>query len=95
LYSAAVVVPKPHIIAFGNWTLAKWWVAPAESKVLTPSRYRDHIAYCVASADGKKLFVAQLGRKKPILKKTLGELAAMTCPTPSVERPAGSVRQPR
>jgi hypothetical protein len=36
--------------------------------------YRDYIAYCGVSDDGKKLFavVAQLGRRKPILKKPLG-----------------------
>jgi len=41
----------------------------------TLSWYRDYIAYCGASDDGKKLFamVAQLGRRKPILKKLLGE----------------------
>ena len=40
-----------------------------------PSWYRDYIAYCGISDDGKKVYVvvAQLGRKKPILKKSLGE----------------------
>jgi hypothetical protein len=42
-----------------------------------PSWYRDYVAYCGVSDDGKKLYfvVAQLGRKKPILKKSLGEVA--------------------
>lgn len=39
------------------------------------SWYRDYIAYCGVSDDGKKLFavVAQVGRRKPILKKDAGE----------------------
>jgi len=37
----------------------------------TASWYRDYIAYCGVSEDGKKLYavVAQVGRRKPILKK--------------------------
>jgi len=37
--------------------------------------YRDYIAYCGVSDDGKKLFavVAQLGRRKPVMKKPLGD----------------------
>jgi hypothetical protein len=39
------------------------------------SWYRDYIAYCGVSEDGRKLYavVTQLGRRKPILKKPLGE----------------------
>src|SRR5579864_3067660 len=39
----------------------------------TGSWYRDYVAYCGVSDDGKKLFavVAQLGQRKPILKKVL------------------------
>jgi hypothetical protein len=39
------------------------------------SWYRDYVAYCGASDDGRKLYavVAQLGRRKPILKKPMGE----------------------
>ena len=38
------------------------------------SWYRDYAAYCGVSDDGTKVFaiVAQLGRKKPILKRELG-----------------------
>ena len=38
--------------------------------------YRDYVAYCGISDDGKKLFavVAQLGRRKPVLKKSLGDI---------------------
>jgi hypothetical protein len=41
----------------------------------TASWYRDYIAYCGVSDDGKKLYaiVAQVGRRKPILKKDAGE----------------------
>lgn len=39
------------------------------------SWYRDYVAYCGVSDDGKKFsaVVAQLGRRKPVLKKALGE----------------------
>lgn len=41
------------------------------------SWYRDYVAYCGMSDDGKKLFavVAQIGQRKPVLKKSLGEAA--------------------
>jgi hypothetical protein len=59
----------------------------------TASWYRDYVAYCSVSDDGKKLFavVAQLGRKKPILKKPLGEpegddLPDSECPAPAWQR---------
>jgi hypothetical protein len=39
------------------------------------SWYRDYAAYCGVSDDGKKLFavVFQVGRRKPVLKKALGD----------------------
>jgi hypothetical protein len=42
------------------------------------SWYRDYVAYCGISDDGRKLsaIVMQLGRRKPILKKPLGEAAS-------------------
>jgi len=59
----------------------------------TASWYRDYIAYCGVSEDGKKLFaiVAQVGRRKPILKKDVGEPAGdadpdSECPAPVWER---------
>ncbi len=38
------------------------------------SWYRDYIAYCGVSDDGKKIYaiVAQISRRKPVLKKPLG-----------------------
>jgi hypothetical protein len=59
----------------------------------TASWYRDYIAYCGVSDDGKKLYavVAQVGRRKPILKKDAGEPAGgddpdSECPAPVWER---------
>src|SRR6266478_5425158 len=59
----------------------------------TASWYRDYIAYCGVSEDGKKLYavVAQVGRRKPILKKDAGEPAGANdpdseCPPPVWER---------
>jgi len=57
------------------------------------SWYRDYVAYCGVSDDGKKLFavVFQVGRRKPVLKKPLGETAEedmpdSECPAPAWER---------
>jgi hypothetical protein len=46
-----------------------------DTLVSAASWYRDYIAYCGVSDDGKRLFavVAQLGRRKPVMKKLLGE----------------------
>ncbi len=59
----------------------------------TASWYRDYIAYCGVSDDGSKLFamVAELGRRKPILKKLLGEAEGddtpdSECPAPTWQR---------
>jgi hypothetical protein len=59
----------------------------------TGSWYGDYFAYCGVSDDGKKLFaiVAQLGRRKAILKKPLGEpggdeMPDSECPAPSWQR---------
>ena len=59
----------------------------------TASWYRDYVAYCGISEDGKKLYamVAQVGRRKPILKKDVGEPANddvpdSECPPPAWDR---------
>jgi hypothetical protein len=59
----------------------------------TASWYRDYIAYCGVSDDGKKLYaiVAQVGRRKPILKKDAGKPGGdddpdSACPAPVWER---------
>ena len=55
------------------------------------SWYRDYAAYCGLSDDGKKSYaiVAQLARRKPILKKALTDKASddgALCPTPVWQR---------
>jgi len=74
------------------------------------SWYRDYVAYCGVADDGKKMYavVAQLSRRKPVLKKPLSnegisEDAApdSACPAPFWQRgparvsfePAGSAKQ--
>ena len=52
--------------------------------------YRDYAAYCGTSDDGQKVIVlvVQLGRRKPLLKKTVGEAneSQQTCGAPLWER---------
>ena len=55
--------------------------------------YRDYVAYCGVSDDGKNLYavVAQLGRRRSVLKKALGDAPAddvpdSACPAPSWQR---------
>ncbi len=57
--------------------------------------YRDYVAYCGVSDDGGKLYavVAQLGRRKPLLKKTLGEAQAKDAPDSQCAAPIWQ-RQP-
>ncbi|MBZ5705730.1 MAG: hypothetical protein LAN63_10280 [Acidobacteriia bacterium] len=57
------------------------------------SWYRDYIAYCGVSEGGKTVYavVTQLGRRKPVLKKALGEASAhdlpdSECPAPAWQR---------
>jgi len=52
------------------------------------SWYRDYAAYCGLSDNGEKVHavVAQLGRKKPVMRKELG--AASQSDTPDSECPA-------
>jgi hypothetical protein len=74
------------------------------------SWYRDYAAYCGIADDGKKIYaiVAQISRRKPVLKKILSEngiaddtAADSACITPSWQRgpvrvsfdPAGAARQ--
>jgi hypothetical protein len=59
----------------------------------TASWYRDYVAYCGVSEDGKKLYavVFQVGRRKPILKKDAGVPSAgdepdSECTAPTWER---------
>lgn len=57
------------------------------------SWYRDYVAYCGVSDDGEKLYavVAQVGRRKPIVRKDLGaahgrDLPESECPAPEWQR---------
>lgn len=67
------------------------------------SWYRDYAAYCGTSDDGEKLYavVAQLGRKKPLVRKELGaahggDLPDSECPDPKWQRqPARVTFSPR
>ncbi len=74
------------------------------------SWYRDYVAYCGVADDGKKTYamVAQLSRRKPVLKKPLASdgvadeaVPDSACPAPAWQRgpmrvsfePAGGARQ--
>ena len=54
--------------------------------------FRDYAAYCGVSDDGKKIsaVIMQLGRRKPLLKKPVGDVSAempdSECPAPVWER---------
>ena len=57
--------------------------------------YRDYVAYCAVSDDGKKIYalVAQLSRRKPVLKKILSndglsdnDAPDSACPAPTWQR---------
>jgi hypothetical protein len=56
------------------------------------SWFRDYAAYCGVSDDGKKVFalIVQLGRRKPLLKKPVGDAASKMpdseCPAPVWQR---------
>lgn len=61
----------------------------------TVTWYRDYVAYCAVSDDGKKIYalVAQLGRRKPVLKKVLANDSLpddaapdSACPAPRWQR---------
>jgi len=56
----------------------------------TVSWFRDYAAYCGVSDDRSKFFamIVQLGRRKPLLKKALGEVGpdAPACPLPVWQR---------
>jgi hypothetical protein len=59
------------------------------------SWYRDYAAYCGVSDDGKKLFaiVFQVGRRKPVLKKLLGEAGGDDAPDSECPARSGSEGQ--
>jgi hypothetical protein len=52
------------------------------------SWFRDYAAYCGRSDDGQKEFaiIAQVGKRRPLLKKALGEANLAGCPAPVWQR---------
>jgi len=53
------------------------------------SWYRDYVAYCGVSDDGEKLFevVTQLGRRKPVLRKTIMNAVSLEMPDSACASP--------
>jgi hypothetical protein len=91
-----------------RWQRGGWLLVDRVSGKVTPltlpdfdnyyssaSWYRDYAAYCGVSDDGKKAFavVAQIGRRKPLLKKSLGDSANDNLPDSECSQPAWQ-RQP-
>ncbi len=61
------------------------------------SWFRDYVAYCGVSDNGEKLsaVVMQLGRKKPVLKKELGQASQGEMPDSECEAPTWEKRPTR
>jgi hypothetical protein len=59
--------------------------------------YRDYAAYCGMADDGKRVtaIVAQIGRRQPVLKKTLGEPSAEDAPDSACAAPSWQRRPAR
>ncbi|HKD82202.1 MAG TPA: hypothetical protein VKH81_21095 [Candidatus Angelobacter sp.] len=85
--------PPQWIWRLGGWIsvdrqtghIAQLSLPAFDGDVSEASWYRDYAAYCGTSDDGSKAYmmVAQLGKRKPILKK---ETTAATCTAPRWER---------
>ena len=88
-------LPDDGSVAKWTWQPAGWLVVDRSSahiaKLSLPnfdylysnaSWYRDYAAYCGISDDGEKLYaiVAQIGLKKPVVKKLLGEAKDLEMP---------------
>jgi len=75
----------------GNGHLSQAVLPEFDPDYSVASWYRGYAAYCGISQDAKQVYavVAQLGRRKPILRKSLGEAGAPgseLCPAPSWQR---------
>jgi hypothetical protein len=94
-------VPSRRLWQRGGWLLVDRMTGHISALTLpefdsyysVASWYRDYVAYCGVSDDGKNLYavVFQVGRRKPVLKKPLGETAEdnmpdSECPAPTWER---------
>ncbi|MGC2695582.1 MAG: hypothetical protein WA738_07305, partial [Candidatus Angelobacter sp.] len=85
--------PPPWVWRLAGWVsvdrqtghVAQLNLPAFDGEISETSWYRDYAAYCGASDDGTRVFmmVAQLGKRKPILKK---ETPASTCAAPRWER---------
>jgi hypothetical protein len=64
------------VIDRGNGHISPVNLPEFDSDLSVANWYRGYIAYCGISADGRKFYavVMQLGRRKPILKKQLGDI---------------------
>src|SRR5579883_2151864 len=132
----AGALPKPHVVVFGKWTSAKWYVGPADNQPLelkvrplyVDTRLKEYTTGAPHEVTDRlfvvrRVFrlndvlpgepssaprwlwqrggwllvdrvtgrVAQLGRRKPILRKPLGEpegddLPDSECPAPAWQR---------
>lgn len=106
-----------------QWERGSWLLVDRQTGHISPinlpefdvyysaaSWYRDYVAYCGVADDGKKAYamVAQIGRRKQVLKKLLSEQGVAenaapdsACPAPAWQRnpvrvsfePAGAVKQ--
>lgn len=87
----------------GGWLLidrASGHISPVvlpdfDSYYSAASWYRDYVAYCGVSDDGKKFYamVSQLGRRKPILKKPIEDIEGSRSTTAS-SQPQDSLPNP-
>ncbi len=88
-------LPEDGSVQQWKWQPAEWLLVDRTSAHIaklslpdfdflysTASWYRDYVAYCGISSDGEKVYavVAQIGQKKPILKKPLGEAKDLEMP---------------
>jgi hypothetical protein len=65
------------VVDRGNGHISQATLPDFDPDSSSSSWYRDYVAYCGFSEDGRKLsaVVMQLGRRKPILKKPMGDAA--------------------
>jgi hypothetical protein len=102
----AETAPNAHWI----WQRAGWLAIDREtghiSAMILPdfdpdsssaSWYRDYIAYCGVSDDGRKLLaiVAQIGRRKPILRKEIEQVKGVADPAQECSSPIWQRSPPR
>jgi hypothetical protein len=69
--------------------IAQTYLPEFDSYSSVASWYRDYVAYCGISDDGEKLYeiVTQLGRRKPVLKKTIMSAVSLEMPDSACAAP--------